>query len=131
MKQFFFIIILMIVFYSCDDNSEKKLKIMYYNISECRHECESEPNKIITNELSGDTLNLRLGIIMNCAWMEGVIVKSFNLNNDTLYLNIEKIMTDMEYACTCYFYNDIRLINIKHKPKTILVNSKDILNGNW
>lgn len=126
-------------------NSHIDERITTFRISGCPDERRDrkDSGEIVINELTGDTLTLRLGHWMNCAWEEGLL-ENIRFSNDTLNINLDrphkyvekdeegkeiKVYTAAE--CNCYFFIDLKLIGTGKKPGTILINSKPVKNGYW
>ena len=141
--KIFLILILFSFLFSCNKKEiEKDRRIHCFQISDCKHECELDSGQVLINDLTLDTLHVHVAHWMNCSWDEGYL-ENIIITNDTLNILLDRPCEGIEYDedgnemkiytctdCSCIFFIDIELTGIKNKPKSILVNSKSVRNGN-
>ncbi len=123
-------------------NAYRDLKsgLIKFSISDCKHECRGDSGKVWSNELAGDTLSLRLGHWLNCAWQHCGL-SNVLLRNDTLSVDLYRVPEEVEideegnevmiYSmadCNCYYFLDLKLKRVPSKPKVFLVNRRPLEN---
>jgi len=83
-------------------------------------------NRLIKKEIFNDTLNLRIGIVRNCAIEPEV---NYSINGDSLFLSIENISTIWE-GCVCCFELEIKIAEIKDTNFITFIENEQIRKQN-
>ena len=124
-----------VVLVSCNEwqtkSTEKKPEIVYFKPSACQTECFS-PDKVQSRKIVGDTLILRLSSIENCVGKfvcdmeskDSILNILIKMNSIEIIKNEDgSIDTVWSHAnCDCFFYYDLKIINLPFDPATITVN---------
>ncbi len=94
----YIVIIISLVYFSFDSICQE---LINYSMSDCDNNSFPEyiRNRIVSKELSNDTLKLSIGFTANCCLSPKPVINHFN---DTLYIEIENV-SKMYCACECCF----------------------------
>lgn len=82
-----------------------------YKLSDCDSDSYVElmRRRIVSKEIKGDTLTLKLGFTENCCLSPKPTIQS---SNDTLFLSMENV-SDLYCACDCCFEMETIVLNVK------------------
>jgi len=107
-------------------NNSQAQKLVEFRISPCHKDCFILSD-IISHDIINDTLNIELGVNLNCCGNYAGEIKYYS---DTLNL-ISKNKPNKKGEviacdCNCYYTLKYKVLNIKSLPKVILFNNQTI-----
>ena len=103
-------------------------KVVWQKLIPCDNSSNSDyfhANRLIKREVINDTLNIKLGVVRNCAFIPEIKLDS---NKDSLILNIQNNSVIFD-VCLCYFELELKIIGLSDTNQTLCYINEKIVFG--